>query len=80
MRLVIQDRHFTLDTSEDYPEMCNRPDEITLLNVKGETEICCCESKTNEAGRPEVTLTMRELWTLLDTYQATRQETTRESE
>lgn len=78
MTLTIQDRHCTFDTSEDFPDLCPTPDSIVLLNVKDDTVIEACESKTNEAGRATVTLTMRELWALLETYQATRQEVSRE--
>ena len=77
MRLLIQDRYATFDTGrQDFPSLASEPDDLTLLNVKDETTLRFCESKTNVLGRPEVKLTMRELWTLLETYQATRQETT----
>ena len=76
MTTTIQDRYVSIHSSEDFPALCEKPDRIVFLNVPDETVINVCESRINAEGRPEVTLTMRELWTLLETYQATRQETT----
>jgi hypothetical protein len=79
MKITIQNRYVNCDSgAQDFADIHAKPDLIVLLNVKDNTTINVCESKTNAFARPEVRLTMRELWTLLETYQATRQEVSSE--